>query len=163
MRWAMNEPTDPLMTDQPGMMRVARRELHRWGGRPLYPILLVVLPLLSFVLLWITFSSGTVHDLPVAVINLDGSPMSRKLVRMIDATATMVVTRHVGNERAAEELILSGEVYAAILIPNHLESDELRGEPAVVTLYRNAQFMLPAGVSRRDAITVLSTYSAGIE
>lgn len=145
------------------MIRVVRRELRRMGARPLYPMLLVVLPLVSFALLWTTFSAGTARDLPIAVIDLDGSPLSRRLARMLDASASIAVSHRVGSGQAAEQLLLTGRVYGAVLIPDDLERDVLRGEPATVTLYRNAQFMLPSNIIRRDALAVLGSLSAGIE
>ncbi len=151
------------MTNRPGMLRVAGRELRRIGGRPLYPLLLVVLPLVSFALLWTIFSAGMVHDLPVAVADLDGSPLSRRLVRMLDASPTLVVTRRVGSGLEAEQLLLAGEVYAAVLIPADFERSVLRGEPAAVTLYRNSQLLLPSSIIRRDAMAAIGTLSAGIE
>lgn len=151
------------MNNHPGVLNVARRELRRIGSRPLYPLLLVVLPLASFALLWIIFSAGTIHDLPVAVVDLDGSPLSRQLVRMLDASPTMSVTRSVGSGLNAERLLLSGDAYAALLIPSDFERSVLRGSPAAVTLYRNSQLLLPSSVIRRDAMAVVATLSAGIE
>ncbi|PIV81053.1 ABC transporter permease [bacterium CG17_big_fil_post_rev_8_21_14_2_50_64_8] len=151
------------MTEHPGLMCVARRELRRISERPIYPMLLVVLPLISFALLWIIFSAGTVHDLPMAVIDLDESPPSRRFVRMLDAIPSIAITHRVGSGLDAEELLLSGEIYGAVLIPDDLERNVLRGTTAVVTLYRNSQFMLPSGVIRRDVLATVATLSAGIE
>ncbi len=151
------------MIEHPGMMRVARRELRRIGARPLYPMLLVVLPLLSFGLLWTIFSAGTIDDLPIAVVDLDGTPLSRKLVRMLDASPSMAVTQRVGSGEAAEELMLTGHVYGAVLIPKDFAQRVYRGTPAVVTIYRNSQFMSPSSIIRRGALAAIGTLSAGIE
>lgn len=145
------------------MVRVVERELRRIGGRPLYPLLLFVLPLFSFALLWAIFSAGTIHDLPIAVVDLDGTPLSRRLVRMLDASPSIAVTRRVGNGQAAEQLMLTGDVYGAVLIPQDLARDIYRGTPTVVTIYRNSQFMSPSSVIRRDALAAVGTLSAGIE
>jgi len=151
------------MTSHPGARRTALRELHRIRQRALYPMLLFVLPFLSFALLWTIFSAGTVRDLPVAVVDLDGSPLSRRLVRMLDATPSLAVAHRVGSGLAAEDLLLEGVVYGAVLVPDGLERDVLRGTPPVVTLYRNSQFMLPSGVIRRDVLATVGTLAAGIE
>ena len=151
------------MTGRPGLMCAASRELQRIRSRPLYPMLLFVLPLISFALLWTIFSAGTAHDLPIAVIDQDGTPLSRRLVRMLDAAPSIAVSRQVGSGHAAEQLMLSGDIYGAVLIPKDLERDVYRGTPAVVTIYRNSQFMLPSGIIRRDALAAVGTLSAGIE
>ncbi len=132
-------------------------------GRPLYPLLLVVLPTAAFLLLWVIFSAGTVRELPVAVIDLDDTSMSRQLVRMVDSSPSMAVTERGLSGIDGEHLLLSGEVYAVLLIPRDLERDLLRGSRAVVTLYRNSQLLLPSSLIRREVLTVVGTLSAGIE
>ncbi len=159
----MTEQAKSLGSMRPGLMRVARRELRRIGSRPLYPMLMFVLPLASFALLWIIFSSGTVKNLPIAVIDQDESALSRRLVQMLDNSPSLTVSRRVTSGQAAEQLMLTGDVYGAVLIPKDLARDVYRRTPAVVTIYRNSQFMLPSGLIRRDAITAVSTLSAGIE
>lgn len=151
------------MTEQPGVIHSARRELRRIGGRPLYPMLLFILPLLSFALLWVIFSAGTVRDLPIAVVDMDRSRLSRQLVRMLDATPSMAVARRVDSGQAAEELLLTGQVYGVVLIPGQFERDVLRDGQPVVTLYRNSQFMLPSSSIRRETLAATGTLSAGIE
>jgi len=126
-------------------------------------MLLIVLPLLSFGLLWTIFAAGTIEDLPIAVIDLDRTPLSRQLVRMLDASPAMAVTQQVGSGKAAEQLMLTGDVYGAVLIPPDLARDVYRGVPAVVTVYRNSQFMSPSSVIRRGTLAVVGTLSAGIE
>jgi len=159
----MTESAESTGNSRPGLRNVTRRELHRIGSRSLYPMLLFVLPLASFALLWIIFSAGTVHHLPIAVIDQDGSPLSRRLARMLDSSPSIAVTQRVASGLAAEQLMLTGDVYGAVLIPENLERDVYSGTPAVVTIYRNSQFMLPSGLIRRDAMTTVSTLSAGIE
>lgn len=151
------------MRARPGLVNVIRRELRRIGSRPLYPLLLVVLPLASFGLLWTIFSAGVVKNLPMAVVDLDHSPLSRRLVRMVDASPTLTVSQRALNGLEAEQLLLSGTVYGALLIPADFERSVLRGAPAAVTLYRNSQLLLPSSVIRRDAMAVVTTLSAGIE
>lgn len=151
------------MSLSPGVFAVARRELRRMSTRVLYPLLVVVLPLVSFALLWAIFAAGTIHDLPVAVVDLDGSPLSRRLVRMLDASPTMVVTHRLGSGLAAEKLMLEGKIYAAVLIPRNLERDVLRGAPTSVVLYRNSQLLVPSSLIRRDMMAAVGTLSAGIE
>ena len=151
------------MSLPPGVLAVARRELRRMSTRILYPLLVVALPLLSFALLWVIFAAGTIHDLPVAVVDLDGSSFSRRLVRMLDASPTMAVSHRVGSGLAAEKLMLKGEIYAAVLIPRHLERDLLRGAPTSVVLYRNSQLLVPSSLIRRDMMAAVGTLSAGIE
>ena len=151
------------MTEKPGMMRVTARELERIGSRRLYPMLLFVLPLVSFALLWTIFSAGVIREMPIAVVDLDGTPLSRRLVRLLDADPSLTVSHRPDSGRAAEQLMLTGKVYGIVLIPQDLERDVYSGESAVVTVYRNAQIMSPSSIIRRSTLSAVGTLSAGIE
>ncbi len=145
-------------------MRAAfRRELRRIASRRLEPLLLVVLPALALVFTWAIFSAGLPRELPVAVVDQDHSRLSRQLVRMIDATPTIRVTERPSEVAAAEELVLSGRVYAYVLVPAGLERDVKRGRAEPVVAYTNAQLLVPASLVKRDLVAATSTLSAGVK
>jgi ABC-2 type transport system permease protein len=143
------------------MRAVLRRELRRIGSRRLEPLLLVVLPALALAFTWAIFSAGLPRDLPVAVVDQDHSRLSRQLVRMIDATPTIRVSERPADPKAAEELILSGRVYAYVLLPAGLERDVKRGQAEPVVAHTNAQLLVPASLVKRDLLAATSTVSAG--
>jgi ABC-2 type transport system permease protein len=145
------------------MRAVLRREMRRIATRRLELLLLVVLPAVALGFTWAIFSAGLPRDLPVAVVDLDHSRLSRQLVRMIDATPTVRVSERPADTRAAEELILEGRVYACVLLPEGLERDARRGEAPPVVAYTNAQLLVPASLVRRDLLAATSTLSAGIK
>jgi ABC-2 type transport system permease protein len=145
------------------MRAVLRRELRRILARPLEPLLLVVLPALALGFTWAIFSAGLPRDLPVAVVDLDHSRLSRQLARMIDATPTVRVAERPDQVQAAEELVLGGRVYAYVLLPEGLEREVKRGKAAPVVAYTNAQLLVPASLVRRDLLAATGTLSAGIK
>jgi ABC-2 type transport system permease protein len=145
------------------MKAVLRRELRRIASRPLEPLLLVVLPALSLAFTWAIFSAGLPRELPVAVVDEDHSPLSRQLTRMIDAAQTIRVSERPADAKEAEELILSGRVYAYVLFPEGLERDVKRGHAEAVVAYTNAQLLVPASLVKRDLLAATRTLSAGIK
>jgi ABC-2 type transport system permease protein len=145
------------------MRAVLRREMRRIATRRLELLLLVVLPAVALGFTWAIFSAGLPRDLPVAVVDLDHSRLSRQLVRMIDATPTVRVSERPADTRAAEELILEGRVYAYVLLPEGLERDARRGQAPPVVAYTNAQLLVPASLVRRDLLAATGTLSAGIK
>jgi ABC-2 type transport system permease protein len=145
------------------MRAVLRRELRRIATRPREPLLLVVLPALALAFTWAIFSAGLPRELPVAVVDQDHSRLSRQLTRMIDTTPTIRVSERPADPKAAEELILSGRVYAYVLLPQGLERGVKRGQAEPVVAYTNAQLLVPASLVRRDLQAATSTLSAGIK
>jgi ABC-2 type transport system permease protein len=146
-----------------GVLAVVRRELRRWVEAPIYPMLLLVLPLAAFGILVVIFQQGVPRDLPLAICDQDGSALSRLLVRQIDATPSLAVAAMVADPAAGHRLLREGKVYGVVLLPAGLARGVRRGEaPAVVGWY-NAQLMLPASLVARDLRQVVGTVSAGIE
>ncbi len=146
-----------------GFWGVVRRELrHIRGYWRRYVMLVLILPLVSFALVWGLFYNQYPQELPVAVVDLDHSSLSRKLANMIDATSTMRVAWQPTDPAAAHELILSGKVYAAIIIPRQLERDLKRGLGGEVTGYYNAQMLMPGSIISSTLSSVVVTVSAGV-
>ncbi|MGO7582332.1 ABC transporter permease [Rhizobium ruizarguesonis] len=70
----------------PGFILVFAREFHWFRRRPFLLFLTTVLPLLLMGLLAAVFSAGLATRLPIAVLDQDGTDLSRQIIRMIDAT-----------------------------------------------------------------------------
>ena len=62
------------------------RELRSFGSHKFFYMLSLGLPILSFLFFILLFRTGVPRDMPVAVLDQDNSPLSRRLTRMIDAT-----------------------------------------------------------------------------
>jgi ABC-2 type transport system permease protein len=146
-----------------GLLSVIRRELAVIATTRAPVMFMLVLPLVSFALLWAIFRTGTPADLPVVVCDLDGSSLSRQVARMVEATRTMRVAWQVADPAEGERLLKAGSSYALILLPRDLERDVKRGQAPVVVAYTNAQWILPSSLISRDLRAVAATVSAGID
>lgn len=137
-----------------------KREWQRMRSRPLYLLLMVVLPLVGWGILAATFHEGVPRNMPIAVVDHDNSPTSRELIRSIDATSTMRVAAYATSPSEGEELMKSGDVYAVVLLDNDLERELIRGNSPPVVVFYNAQWMLPTNLIVKDLRTVFATASA---
>lgn len=146
-----------------GTLAVARRELSRIASDRIYLLLLGVLPVVSFALLYAIFAKGAPRDLPVVLCDLDRTPASRQLARMVDATPGARISARVSSVAEAQVEILSGRAQAALVVPRDLERDLRRGVPADVVLLTNAQALPLAGTIARDARGAVGTFSAGVK
>ena len=96
-----------------GLVTAIRREFRLIRRRPALIGLTVVLPLALCVLLAFVFRSGVATNLPVAVVDLDRSSLSRQVVRMLDATPDVEVSARADSLPEARSLILSGRARGA--------------------------------------------------
>jgi len=71
------------------------------------------------------------RNVPVAVVDLDGSALSRRLTRMTDASE-LLRTFNVSDIAAAEAAVRAGRAGAMLAIPRNFERDLLRGGQVTV-------------------------------
>ncbi|QDH69259.1 ABC transporter permease [Marilutibacter alkalisoli] len=79
--------------------------------------------------------------LPVAIVDQDRSPMSRDLLRTIDAVRAVKVAAATESVDAAAALVRQGRVEGIVVIPAGFERDILRGGQGQVALYGNGAFL----------------------
>lgn len=101
------------------------------------------------------YSIQTVVKIPVAVVDLDHSPLSRSLLRHLDATRVVHIDAQADSIAAAQELLRADAVDAVIVIANHLQASVLKGRPGGVSVYLKGAYLVRArtiGEALRGAI-----------
>jgi ABC-2 type transport system permease protein len=144
------------------ILRVGSRELKRIVSNPLYLFGMIVLPLLSFFIFWAIFFRGVPQELPVAVCDSDRTALSRKLVRMLDASSTINIAFSVNDLETAQKYIREGKVYAVVVFQKDLERDAYTGKAPLVVSYYNNDFLLLGSLINRSIRNVIATASAQI-
>lgn len=139
------------------------RELGRIIHQPLYLVLMVVLPVVSFGFFALLFSQGVARNIPIAVLDEDGTTLSRKVVQMIDDTPTALVAYEVQDMPEAEHLIRSGEVSAVVLIPDRFEKQILSNGQTHIDAYVSGTNITVNGLLSKDIQTAVTTFSAGVQ
>ena len=104
------------------LLNVFRRELRRMTSRRIYFASCIVLPLFSLVFMATIFGHGQMENLPVGVVDADHTSLSRSIVRMVDATPELQVTKQYANETEARKAIQRKEIYGYLLIPSGIKS-----------------------------------------
>ncbi|MGO8200248.1 ABC transporter permease [Rhizobium ruizarguesonis] len=146
----------------PGFILVFAREFHWFRRRPFLLFLTTVLPLLLMGLLAAVFSAGLATRLPIAVLDQDGTDLSRQIIRMIDATQDTSVELAVSDLAEGRQLILSGEVHGLLMLPRNLERDVLSGRRPEVVFFYNSQTMTTGNLVLRGVNAAVPTVAAGI-
>ncbi len=147
---------------RPGFLVVFRREFDRFSRRRLLLFLTTVLPLLLMGVLAVVFSAGLATRLPIAVLDLDGTDLSRTIVRTVDATPDTAVTRRVSDLAEGRQLILSGDVRGLLMLPRNLERDVYGGRRPEVVFFYNTQTMTSGNLVLRGVNSAVPAVAAGI-
>ncbi len=146
----------------PGFILVFAREFHWFRRRPFLLFLTTVLPLLLMGLLAAVFSAGLATRLPIAVLDQDGTDLSRQIIRMVDASQDTSVALAVSDLAEGRQLILSGEVHGLLMLPRNLERDVLSGRRPEVVFFYNSQTMTTGNLVLRGVNAAVPTVAAGI-
>lgn len=88
------------------------------------------------------YAPQVVREFPVAVVDLDNTPPSRKLARMLDATPEADVRYSAQSLDEAKELFLDRKVYGVLYIPEGYQKRMLAGEQNHVSLYADGGYFL---------------------
>lgn len=102
-------------------------------------------------------------EVPVAVLDLDRTPLSRRLVRMADVHELVRVAERAGSLDQARQLVLAGRTGGVLAIPEGFERDVARGAPATVGVFADATYFLVYRQVLTGLAEAVGTLSAGIE
>ena len=142
---------------------VLRRELKRiWQFKP-YLLILSVLPLLSILLFIAIFSKGMPTDLPIAVVDNDNTPLSRKVINMIEASPETAIRFKITSTLEGERLIRQGAAGAMVIIPANSEKDILGMTPTSIGVYISGANILENGLISKGLQTTITTFSTGLK
>jgi ABC-2 type transport system permease protein len=138
------------------------RELRWLLRRPFLLALTTLVPLGLMALLTAVFSAGLATRLPVGVLDLDDSDLSRAIVRMVDATPDAAVEVHVGDLAEGRRLVRSGQIYGLVMLPQNLQRDVFAGRRPEVVFFYNTQKLTSGNIVLRGVSNAVQTAAAGL-
>lgn len=97
-------------------------------------------------------------DLPLVVVDQDHSPMSRSLLRKLDAVHALYLVGVVGSMDQARELVERGKTEAVLLVPADFERDILRGGQGRLALVGNGAVLGRASVVMQGAAKAITAF-----
>lgn len=105
----------------------------------------------------------SVSALPVAVVDLDQSDMSRKITFMLDASPQIAVDSSYLSETSAKEAIIANKVSAMVIIPQHFKRELYMGDEPVVSVGADATYFLIYGGVVEGTMRSVFTESAMLQ
>jgi ABC-2 type transport system permease protein len=147
----------------PGFWLVFWREFIWFRRRPFLLAVTTIVPLCLTGILMSVFSAGLATRLPIAVLDLDKSDLSRSIIRMVDATPDTAVAERISDLSEGRVMILSGRVYGVLLLQENLERDVFAGRGADVVFFYNLQKMTIGNLVVRGINAAIPAAAAGIK
>lgn len=124
-------------------------------------IVLFILPILTVLLIGVEFSPEVITEIPMAVIDYDGSAFSRQLIQSFDSNETFSVIEYPQTEAAMEKMMQDSLVRVGMIIPKGFYNDVSTLESPTVMMLYDGSHMSITSVSKSKAMEILLTYKAG--
>lgn len=137
-----------------GLKATMRREIGRFGSRKIYLFTMVIVPVFMALFFVSLMSSGLPLKTPAAIVDLDHSPMSRSIIRSINATELIDITLKLESYEAAIESTRKGEIFGFFVIPANFQSDALAGRTPTLEYYTNLTYFVPGTLAYKGFKTV---------
>jgi ABC-2 type transport system permease protein len=109
------------------------------------------------------YSSEAVRQVPVAVVDLDHSALSRQIARYADAHPSVQVVAVTADIRQALDLLWRNEIAGTLLIPPAFSDKVLTGRQADVEAAGNGLYMMLNKSAVNGLAQAVGTVSAGVE
>lgn len=107
-------------------------------------------------------SAGLATRLPIAVLDLDGSELSRSIIRTVDATPDTAVALHVAELSEGRHLIFARKIRGLLMLPRNLERDVFAGRRPEVVFFYNSQTFTVGNLTLRGVNAAVPTIAGGI-
>jgi ABC-2 type transport system permease protein len=144
-----------------GVRGACVREIAYLRAHPWDLAVISWLPALLMALAWAIFAQGVNVKLPLALVDEDHSPGSRRLAVALEATrSTNIVVRPITLEEAWP-LVRARQVYAVVHVPTDWERRSQRGDPLPVVLYTNEQYHAASTSLSNDVIGAIGSVAGG--
>lgn len=136
------------------ILRVTKREMGRLLHEPRYLIILTAGIVFSFVFFATITKEGQPTRLPIAVVDMDGSYLSRRICHEINATSGVEVHAVYNNHSEARRAMQRGDIFAFYEIPQGTYNDLLQFRAPHFVLYVNSAYMLAGTLSYKQLATM---------
>jgi ABC-2 type transport system permease protein len=145
------------------LFKVLLREIERMSGSTVYLFTTLVAPLFAFVVLLAIFSDGVPSNLPIGMVDMDNTVLSRKMGQWVNATSEVKIVFRSPNLSDAQHQLNTGKIQAIVLIPEGTEKEILKGSGQIIPVYINNTNILVGGYLQKGIYKALATLSGGVK
>ena len=109
------------------------------------------------------YLNEALRNVPVSLVDRDGTTMSREFARNVDASQDVAIADQYADIVSAERAVFDRRTYGILYIPQHFERDILHGRQAPVAVYGDASYFLIYQRVAGAVSTVAATLGARVE
>lgn len=141
---------------------VIRRELRIMRNRPIYLLGSVVTVVFCAIFFLTFFKQGLPSKLPIGIVDLDNSSLSRNFSRQLDATQLGSVIKYDTFADAREDM-QSGKITAICVIPHGMYADVQASRRPVFSYYLNGLYFVGGALSYKNILTMINLADGAVQ
>ena len=142
------------------MLASLRRGVLSLGRRRIYIYMMIVVPLAGAIFFLSLMHEGLPSRIPVGVVDLDNSTMSRQITRSLAAEMLIDITESPESYADAMKSIRAGHTYGFFYIPRGFQKDTYGGSRPTISYITNMSVFVPGTLSYK-AFTTIAVNTAG--
>ena len=139
------------------------REFKLFWNNKVLLLLFLGAPILYGVLIGSVYQKGVVDNLPILVVDLDRSELSRKAMTMIEDNNSVYIAETLYDTHKMHDVAANHEATCVVVIPKDFEKDILLKRYPELISYINTSNLLTANIASSALQLSLGTLRAGIE
>ena len=142
---------------------VAKREIRMLLHRPFYIFSTIVVMIFSCIFFTSLLSSGAPRKMPIAIVDMDQSTISRRVMHELEGTPSVTIKRVTMDFATAREALQRGEVYAILLIPERFYADLASMKRPTMTFYVNNAYTMAGSTAYSQLFTLMNLASGAFQ
>ena len=143
--------------------RVLRRELHMMFARPLYMFASVGVMSLSTFFFLTLMRGGAAENMPVAVVDLDQTSISRRLIHEMQATPSVDIQLVTNSYPEAREAMQQGKIYGIFVIREGFYSDLVAFKRPQLDFYVTNAYTVGGNTAYKQLLTMANLTSGAFQ
>lgn len=132
----------------------------RITSRPIYLVGTFGVMLFTFIFFTSLLDEGMPDKMPIGIVDLDNSWVSRAFIRNLDATQQANVVMKLGSFTEARQEMQKGNIYAFLLIDRNFEKKAISGKQPTISFYVNNGYLVAGSLLMKD-MTYMSELASG--
>jgi len=105
---------------------------------------------------------GVAVGVPVGVVDLDNSSMSRQITRNLASSELVDIEKKLESYHEAVKQVRKGDIFGFFMIPSDFQKDAVGGRTPTITYYCNMTYFVPATLAFKGFKTTAVTTAGGL-
>jgi len=145
------------------ILNTLNRELKRMKSRPIYFISTILILSFSYLFFLTFFNEGQPNKMPIAVVDMDNSTVSRQFARNLEVMQHCHIVMRLNSYKEAREEMQLGNIYAFVEIKRNFAKEAVSNLRPSITFYINDAYLIAGSLISKDITYISAVTSIGMQ